>query len=108
MEMRTATIHARIKPSLKDRAEKIFVASGHTTSDVLEQFYIQTIRRGKVPIRLAKRRATIPDENLLSSSEIREILRNAHNSANKQISSGNYITTETVKKDLKRKYDLKI
>ena len=108
METRTATVHTRIQPSLKLQAEQIFVNEGHTPSEVIEQFYAQTVRRGRVPIRLTKRRVAIPDENLMTQSEIRTMLKEASTSARKQISSGNYITSEDIRSDLKERYALNL
>ena len=90
------------------RAEKIFADSGHTTSDVIEQLYIQTVRRGKVPIRLAKRRANIPDEALMTPEEIRAMLEEANKSAERQIASGEFISLQDVKDGLRQKYGLKL
>ena len=108
MSTRTATIHTRIQPNLKFRAEQIFAESGHTTSDVLEQFYIQTVRSGKVPIRLNKRRATIPDEALMSDKEIKLMLSAASKSARKQISEVNLITSNDIKVGLKRQHGVEL
>ena len=107
-ETRTATIHTRIQPSLKRRAERIFASAGHTPSEVLEQFYAQTVRRGKVPIRLTKRRAAIPDEGAMTSAELRAMLATASASAREQITSGKYITTENIKADLKERYGISL
>lgn len=106
METRTATIHARIHPGLKMRAEEIFAATGHTTSDILEQFYAQTVARGKVPIRLKKRRANIPDLNLMTPEEISTMLRSAKASLDKQIESGHYTTLNDAKARFKEKYGI--
>lgn len=108
MEMRTATIHTRIKPSLKKRAEEIFNESGHTPSDVLEQFYILTVKKGKVPIRLTRRRANIPDENLMTPDEIKAMLAEAEKSLDKQIESGKYITSANVKEALRERYGIRV
>lgn len=104
MNTRSATIHTRIQPKLKQRAEKIFADSGHTPSDVLEQFYIQTVRRGKVPIKLNKRRAKNPDEALMTADEIREMLSKSSQMAKDQIASGDYITTDNIKDKLNKQY----
>lgn len=106
--MRTATIHTRIQPELKQRAEKIFADSGHTTSDVLEQFYIQTVLRGKVPIKLSKRRASIPDEALMTADEIRGMLSESSRAAKKQIASGEYLTTDDIKEKLNKRYAINL
>lgn len=106
--MRTATIHARIQPGLKTRAEEIFAESGHTTSEVLEQFYVQTVKRGRVPIRLNKRRAKILDENLNSPEEIRAALDLAKKSAQGQFDRGKYITAQDARAHLREKYGLKV
>ncbi|MBR0431272.1 type II toxin-antitoxin system RelB/DinJ family antitoxin [Candidatus Saccharibacteria bacterium] len=108
IKMRTATIHTRIQPNLKARAERIFAESGHTTSDIIEQLYIQTVRQGKVPIRLNKRRANIPDEALMTSDEIKKLLTDASGSAKRQIASNKYITTKDIKKQLKEKYAINL
>ena len=108
MEMKVASIHTRIQPSLKRRAEQIFSESGHTPSDVIEQFYIQTVRKGRIPIRLTKRRASIPNENLMTPKEIRAMLASAEKSAKGQIESGRYVTLEKVKGKLKEDYGLKL
>lgn len=102
--MRTATIHARIQPGLKSRAEEIFAESGHTTSEVLEQFYAQTVKRGKVPIRLTKRRAKILDESINTPEEIRTALVQAKKSAQRQFEEGKYITEQDVQAHFKEKY----
>lgn len=108
MALRTATIHTRIQPELKKSAEEIFEESGHTVSDVLEQFYMLTVKNGKVPIRLTKRRARILDENLNTPEEIRAALREAKKSAAKQIESGNYITTKEVRRKMNMKYGINV
>lgn len=108
MNTRTATIHTRIQPNLKSRAEQIFADSGHTTSDVIEQFYIQTVRRGKVPIHLSKRRAKIPDEILMTTDETKAMLTAASNSAKEQLSTGKTISTQDIKQDLREKYALNL
>ncbi|MBR2658554.1 type II toxin-antitoxin system RelB/DinJ family antitoxin [Candidatus Saccharibacteria bacterium] len=108
MALRTATIHTRIQPELKRNAEEIFEKSGHTASDVLEQFYVLTVKNGKVPIRLTKRRAKILDENLNTPEEIQAALKTARKSAAKQIKSGEYITTKEVRRKMKTKYGINV
>lgn len=46
---KTATIHARIRPDLKDHAERIFQRLGLNTSQAITLFYRQVELRGGLP-----------------------------------------------------------
>lgn len=105
MALKTATIHIRIQPALKKSAEEIFAESGVTASEVVEQFYAQTVKRGKIPIRLSRRRrADILDENINTPEEIRAAL----DKAEKSIESGSYYTINEVRERMKTKYGAEI
>lgn len=105
MALRTATIHIRIQPGLKKSAEEIFAESGVTASEAVEQFYAQTVKRGKVPIKLSRRRrANILDENVNTPEEIRAAL----DKAEKSVESGNYYTIKEVRESMKTKYGVEI
>ena len=49
---RSAMIHARVEPSLKRQAEKIFQALGLTASDVMNALYAQVALRKGLPFPL--------------------------------------------------------
>lgn len=123
MALRTAEIHARIQPGLKENAERIFEESGHTTSEVLEQFYAQTVKRGKVPIRLTRRRCPawveirraaqscppgILDENVNTPEEIQAALDEALQSVEKQFETGEFITSKEVREYIRKKHGVEI
>lgn len=97
---KTAEIHARIQPNIKQQAEQIFAKTGHTASEAIEQFYIWTIKHRKTPMRLRKR-ADIPDENLMTDAEIKEMIEEAR----KEVREGKVTTLDELRKEMHEEYE---
>ena len=103
MATKTADIHIRISPTLKAEAEDYFEKSDVTMSQALEQFLIWTIKHQKTPMRLRKR-ASIPDLNAMTREETREMI----DSAEQEVKSDKYHTTDEVRREMAKRYGFKI
>ena len=49
MSKKTATIHLRIEPELKNDAEELFRAMGLSTTDAIKLFLTQVVMTGGIP-----------------------------------------------------------
>lgn len=103
MATKTADIHVRIQPGIKSQAEQIFGRTGFSASEAIEQFYIWTIRHQHTPMRL-KKRAEIPDLNIMTETEIRKMLGDAK----KQVREGNTYSNGEVKMMLREELSAKV
>lgn len=99
MTQKTANIHINIQPELKDKAEQVFAATGHTASEAIEQFYAWTARHHRTPMKLKDKRISVPVEDDLTPEEIRQLLAEAK----AEIERGEYYTTDDIKAMLKEK-----
>jgi len=103
MATKTADVHIRINPGLKAQAEKVFEKNGTTMSQALEQFLAWTVKHQKTPMRL-KRRANIPDENLMTVEEIRTML----DKTMEEVEEGKYMTVEQFKDKVEDEYGIRL
>lgn len=97
MATKTADIHIRIQPEVKEQAEAIFARAGVSASDAIEQFYLWTIRHQKTPMRLKSRRANIPDLNEMTDDEIDAMIEDAR----RDVREGKIISNEEAQAALK-------
>ena len=103
MATKTTDIHIRINPTLKKQAEEYFEGAGVTMSQALEQFLAWTVKHQKTPIRL-KRRANIPDENLMTKEEIVKMLDETMD----EIKAGKCMTFEQFKERVEELHGIKL
>ena len=74
MTNKTATIHFRIEPEIKDNAETLFKAMGLTTTDAIKLFLTQVILTGGIPFPI---RVNYPnDETIRALMEAELIVKN--------------------------------
>lgn len=104
MATRTAELHIRVAPDLKNSAEAFFAGAGHTLSDGIEQYLYWTVNHQRTPMRLRKRRANIPDLSKMSAAEVSGMLAEAE----KEYAAGRVTTVENMKKVMREEYELQV
>lgn len=101
MVTKTADIHVRIQPNLKEEAEKIFMSTGHTASDAITQFYAWTVRHKKTPMRL-RRKPAIPCLDDMTEEEINIMVEEAR----QQARAGKIVSLDETVRKIEKKYDI--
>lgn len=63
---KSATVQARIDPTLKENVERIFAQMGLTPSDAIKLFYKQVELHGGLPFELKVPRQVLAEQKLMS------------------------------------------
>ncbi len=80
MSPKTALIHARIEPSLKEAAEKILDELGMTATEAIRMLYAQIARKKGIPFNLDLETEDTPEHytKVKNDEHLKELIGMAH------------------------------